>query len=173
MQHDRIPLEDDFEVLQARTSSLHGPGNLPFDSARSPLRGQTTWNVGNTWAPEDDPELALDSDDSWYEIQMEADVGDLIDSAPVDERSRPRPRKSQASVRFMSYLSTKASNELLRRALECFGKSTQDKFISKNLCDRRVAETLFAIQNVLIVCQGEGTSPMRQNFGARTASFQI
>lgn len=106
VQHDRIPIEDDFEVLHSRTSSLHGPRHLPFDSARSPLRGRTTWTIGQTWAPEDDPEFSLDSDDELYEMEMEADVGEVMDIPPVDEKDGAKVKKSQVSVclRFHSFV---------------------------------------------------------------------
>lgn len=95
---DRIPLEDDYEVVQARTSRLSGQGRLPTESARSPLRGRTTWTVGTTWAPEDDPELDLDPNDGWYDEVMDADVGDLLDGRPQQDPAKPRARRSQASV---------------------------------------------------------------------------
>lgn len=85
-------------MVQARTSTLAGQGRLPTDSNRSPLRGRTTWTIGSAWAPEDDPELDLDSDDGWYDEAMEADIGDLMDGNIQQESAKPKARRSQASV---------------------------------------------------------------------------
>lgn len=110
IHRDRIPLDDDFEIIQARTSSLSGPGRLPFDSARSPLKGRTTWSIGSSWAPDDDPELDLDPDDAWYDQEMEADVGEVIDLPPVELNTRPKKKKSQASVRHFAQLTFSFTN---------------------------------------------------------------
>lgn len=100
---DRIPLEDDFEVVQARTSSLRGPGHLPTDSARWPMKGHTSWTVGDTWAPEDDLELALDPHDGWFDEEMEADIGEVMDMPTVDVNRKQRRKKSHISVTTLSF----------------------------------------------------------------------
>lgn len=102
---NRIPLEDDFEVVQARTSSLVGQGRLPKDSTRSDLRGKTTWTVGSSWAPEDDPELSLDPNDEWFNEAIEADVGDIIDGStpPKLTSAKQKVKRSLASVRYLTH----------------------------------------------------------------------
>lgn len=97
---DRIPLEDDFEVVQARTSTLVNRGRNPQDSIRSPLKGRTTWTIGSSWAPEDDPELSLNPNDEWYNDAIDADVGDLLDRSlpPQVNAAKQKGKRSQASV---------------------------------------------------------------------------
>lgn len=96
--HDRIPLENDFEVLHARTSALTGPGRFPTDTARSPLKGRTTWTIGDTWAPEDDPEFSLDPDGECFDEEMDADIGDIINAVDSQAGTATRPQRSKASV---------------------------------------------------------------------------
>ena len=95
---DRIPLEDDFEVIHARSSQL-SYRNAPIDLSRSPLKGVTTWSVGGSWAPDDDEELALDETDELYNKEVMADI---FDSRPTKAHSvrpkRKRPIRSQISV---------------------------------------------------------------------------
>ena len=84
---DRIPLEDDFEVIHARSSQLSSR-NAPIDLSRSPLKGVTTWKAGNSWAPDDDEELALDKTDELYNNELMANI---FDSKPTKVNSvRPK-----------------------------------------------------------------------------------
>lgn len=96
---DRIPLEDDFEVIHARTAHLTSR-NEPVDSSRSPLKGLTMWTIGNSWAPDDDEELALDDTDMLYNEELMANV---FDSRPTKVHSvrpkRKRRVRSRISVR--------------------------------------------------------------------------
>lgn len=87
--HDRIPLEDDFEVFNVCTVSS-GPNHIPIETSKSFL--PSTWTYGSSWAPDDDLEYALDPDDEWYDEVLEADV--------MDEVIMPKTKKkrSEASV---------------------------------------------------------------------------
>lgn len=97
--HDRIPLEDDFEVIHARSSHLTSR-NEPVDSSRSPLKGRTTWTIGSFWAPDDDEELALDDTDDRYNEEIMAGI---FDSRPTfldpGRPTRKRRVRSRISVR--------------------------------------------------------------------------
>lgn len=88
--HDRIPLDDDFEVVKARTVSS-GPNNIPIETTGSIF--PSTWTFGNNWAPDDDLEYSLDPDDGWYDEVLEADVGDVMEEVPKKKKKR-----SEASV---------------------------------------------------------------------------
>lgn len=132
---DRIPLEDDYEVVQARTSTLSGQGRLPTDSIRSSLKGRTTWTVGTSWAPEDDPELDLDPSDDWYDEAMGADVGDILDDHLHHHTAKQRGRRSQASVRRHSPESADVSHNLHRPGRSSSGRKPPDKPISRSCCD--------------------------------------
>lgn len=90
--HDRIPLDDDFEVLKARTVSS-GPNNIPIETTKS-IRS-STWTFGSSWAPDDDLEYSLDPDDGWYDEVLEADVGDVLGDVIVPKKKKKR---SEASV---------------------------------------------------------------------------
>ncbi len=92
---DRIPLEEDFEVMRFRTASRSGPNNITIETGRTSL--SSPWTIGSSWAPEDSLEFSLDPDDGWYNEALEADI--------VDTKIRTwlstRRRKGQASVRRM------------------------------------------------------------------------
>lgn len=90
--HDRIPLEDDFEVLKARTVTS-GPNNIPIEAVQ--LIPSSTWTFGSSWAPDDDLEYSLDPDDGWYDEVLEADVGDVMEEAMAP---RKKKKRSEASV---------------------------------------------------------------------------
>lgn len=96
-QFDRIALQDDYEVLQARTSSLGSRGQI-FETPKSPMKGRTAWTVGEDWTPEDNHELALDDDDGWYKEEMDADVGEVMDRPIVEKEPPMKKKRSQASV---------------------------------------------------------------------------
>ncbi len=96
--HDRIPLENDFEVIKARTASS-GPNRMPIETATTIL--PSTWTFGSSWAPEDDPEYALDPDGEWYDEVLEADVGDVLEEAEVEE---PKKKKKRSEVSVSDFL---------------------------------------------------------------------
>ncbi len=93
---DRIPLEDDLEVIHARSSYLSSR-NAPIDLSRSPLKGVTTWKVGNSWAPDDDEELALDDTDELYNKELMANI---FDSRPTKVKSVRPKRKCRVRSRI-------------------------------------------------------------------------
>lgn len=99
--YDRIPLEDDFEVIHARSSHLTRR-NEPIDSSRSPMKGRTTWTYGNKWAPDDDADLALDDTGDRFNEEILADVFDsrptLLDSGRPARKRRVRSGVSVSSI---------------------------------------------------------------------------
>ncbi|KJA13018.1 hypothetical protein HYPSUDRAFT_209892 [Hypholoma sublateritium FD-334 SS-4] len=103
--HDRIPLEDDFEVIHARTTHLTSRKE-PIESSRSPLKGQTTWTLGNVWAPEDDEELALDETDERYNEEI---MVDIFDSRPTDSGRPARKRRVRSRISTPRTLEEKLS----------------------------------------------------------------
>ncbi|KAF9472815.1 hypothetical protein BDN70DRAFT_818108 [Pholiota conissans] len=92
--HDRISLEDDLEVIHARSSRLTAR-NMATESFRTPLKGRTTWNIGTTWAPEDDKELALDDSGDWFDVEMQ---GDLFDSGPSRAQDQPKKKYKRSGT---------------------------------------------------------------------------
>lgn len=91
--HDRIPLEEDFEAVQARTASRtafnHTAADLGSFAVRSP------WTIGSIWAPEESNEFCLDPNDDRYDEALETDVAAVMESIAVP---KSRKKRSQASV---------------------------------------------------------------------------
>lgn len=101
INHQRIPLDDDYEVVQVRTSSLRWGADI-VDSPRDELRGFTTWEVGSSWAPEDDHEFNLDVDSEKYDRELERELGDVLDRMHAkDQKSAGKKKRSEASVSGM------------------------------------------------------------------------
>ena len=94
---DAIPLEDDFEVIEARTASLKGPNNTASISAQYSVN--LPWTLGTGWAPEESHEYSLDPDNGWFDEVLEADVGDIMGHVSLPKKKRHR---GQASVRVYS-----------------------------------------------------------------------
>ena len=92
--HDRIPIENDFEVVQARTASCSGPNNLLVETERFSFA--PSWNIGASWAPEDNLEFSLDPDDGWYDEVLEAEVADTMKETIVP--GKKKKKRSQISV---------------------------------------------------------------------------
>lgn len=90
--HDRIPLEEDYEVVQARTTSLTSR-QTAVDSEREIL--PSTWTLGDSWAPEESFEYSLDPDHGWYDEALYANVEDVIGDIYV---FKAKKKRSQASV---------------------------------------------------------------------------
>ncbi|KJA22459.1 hypothetical protein HYPSUDRAFT_202045 [Hypholoma sublateritium FD-334 SS-4] len=90
---DTIPLEDDFEVIEARTASLTGPNNTARSSEQ--IIVNLSWTLGNSWAPEESHEYSLDPDNKSFEEALEADVGDVMANVLLPKTKKGR---SQASV---------------------------------------------------------------------------
>ena len=103
--HDRIELADDFEVVHAHESYVHQRGRLAVETPRSPQKGWTTWTVGDSWAPEDSFEFALDPHGDWYDEQLDAPVTETIETSLQSVQSKPKKKKKQRSKVAVSYLS--------------------------------------------------------------------
>lgn len=90
--HDRIPLEDDYEVVQARTASLtsrNGAINSQVSSLPLP------WTIGTNWAPEENFEFSLDPNDDWFDETLDANVEDIMDHIIIP---KTKNKRSDASV---------------------------------------------------------------------------
>jgi len=72
--HDCIPLANDFEVVHAQQAREVHVGNLSrvVGGPRSPQRGRTSWTLGTSWVPEDNPNIALDPNGDWFNEEVEA-----------------------------------------------------------------------------------------------------
>ncbi|KAF9522751.1 hypothetical protein CPB83DRAFT_871878 [Crepidotus variabilis] len=65
---DRVAIYNDYEVVFERSGLHYGS-----QSTCLPASG-TTWKIGMSWSPEDNDQLALDEDSSWYDAEMETPV---------------------------------------------------------------------------------------------------
>ncbi|KAF8201853.1 hypothetical protein BJ912DRAFT_1054145 [Pholiota molesta] len=95
---DRIPLENDIEVIHSRSSGLTS-WNAPNVASRSPLKGRTTWTVGKSWAPDDDEEIALDDSSAWFDEEVHANVFDSHPSRMDDLSKKKKRTRSKVSLR--------------------------------------------------------------------------
>lgn len=93
--HDRVVDEQDYEVVHARESRLSSR-RRNVETPRSPQKGRTAWVVGETWMPEDDPEIGLDPLGNWCDEEFEKDVMDP--PRPLENPALPKKR-TKVSVR--------------------------------------------------------------------------
>ncbi|RDB23287.1 hypothetical protein Hypma_009705 [Hypsizygus marmoreus] len=95
--HDRVPLQNDFEVVHARESYTISSSHSvrPAAGLRSPQRGRTSWTVGSAWEPEDSTELSLDPNGEWYDEEVEASV---MTDHPSHVVEVPPKRRHQSKV---------------------------------------------------------------------------
>jgi hypothetical protein len=96
--HDRVELADDFEIVHARETYLKRNGRVAVETPRSPQKGRTTWTVGESWAPEDSLEFALDPHGDWYDEQLDAPVTETIEVRLQPIQSKAKKKKSKISV---------------------------------------------------------------------------
>lgn len=107
---DRIPLEEDFEAVQAHTTS-----RTAFNHAAADLRSfpvPSPWTIGRSWAPEESTEFSLDPDAEWYDEALEANIADVMESIEIPSTRR---RRSQASVSEVSEIDSISSVQVLCR----------------------------------------------------------
>ena len=92
--HERIPLEEDYEIVSIRSGSCAGPNGHPKDSASTYIL--SAWTIGTSWAPEDDYKYSLDADDGWFDEAVEADVGDIMEG--IAAAPKKKRQQKEASV---------------------------------------------------------------------------
>ncbi len=90
---DRIPLEDDYDIVKARTEAISGPTYLPVQVGRSVW--SSSWTIGASWAPEESLEFSLDPDRDQYDAVVDADLADVMEELVAPKKKKKR---SQASV---------------------------------------------------------------------------
>lgn len=98
--HDRIPLDDDFDIIKARTEAISGPTYLPVQAGRS--EWSSSWTIGDSWAPEESFEFSLDPDKAQYDAVVEADVADVMEELIAPKKKKAK--RSQASVRMIFFI---------------------------------------------------------------------
>lgn len=92
--HDRIPLEEDYETVQAETASRTAFNHTAaVDLGSFPV--PSPWTMGSSWAPEERDDFSLDPNDEWYDEAVEADIGDVMEHIAIPKGKKKR---SQASV---------------------------------------------------------------------------
>lgn len=126
--HQRLRLDDDYEVVQSRTASLQWNHNTASDSPRDKLRGQTTWTVGDSWGPEDDPEFALDKSSQRHDDELEQDIGKVLDKMEPKKPEKIKKARSEASVGIQAIVKYHLLT-FFRHDPGCIGKETIERRI--------------------------------------------
>jgi hypothetical protein len=94
---DRADDGNDFEIVTARESyQLPSRGQI-HQTERSEQRGLTSWSVGDSWMPEDNPELGLEQDFAAYDAAI---VEEIFQEDGEPPTTIPKKKKTQASVGF-------------------------------------------------------------------------
>lgn len=115
--HDRIPMEDDYETVQAHTASrtaFNHTAALDLGDYSVP----SPWTVGTSWAPEERDDFCLDPNEEWYDETVEAEIGDVMEK--MEAPKAKLKKRSQASVclyhltmlRFLTYFLAQAKRIL-------------------------------------------------------------
>lgn len=174
IQHHRIELDDDFEVVQARTSSVTGRGQL-VDSPRSPLKGRTTWTIGDSWAPEDDDSFDLDPNSDLYDEEVEVGLQRALPPEELQEEPPSKKRRTQASVSYDLSLSLLLSLHWLQNRLVpmFFGRRDTEMPISMNSCVQMGEGILCATLSAQTASLDAHPPLLRPNIDVRSASRQI
>lgn len=149
--HDRIPLEDDFEVIQVRTASLT-TRNDPYTSETTLL--PLPWTVGSSWAPEESSEFALDPDEGWFDEVLEANVEDVMEQAATPKVKKKRSHVSVCHTVCL-YATCCYIDYIYRPDLTFFGKITPATGISMKSLDPKGGGILLRVNNVPTAFQGE------------------
>ena len=158
---DRIPLEEDFETVSARTGSLSGPNNFPMNTDRSSV--SSSWTYGDSWAPEDSDDFSLDPDQGWYDEAVEADIADVMEELVIPQRRRNRSQASVCTISNMHIISPQLTS---RHDHMYSGRLTRATNISARCYDMKGEATSLATHAALIVFQEELRSLLKLNIDA-------
>ena len=93
--HDRLTLDNNFEVIHTHGTHLTSARKIPIETQHSPLKGCTSWMVGNSWELEDSTEFGLDLGDGWCNEQLDASV---IKASILLSLLKKRKQKSRVAV---------------------------------------------------------------------------
>jgi hypothetical protein len=95
--HDTVPLGDEYNVIHSRETFQRQVGSTTYTAhAERSAQPDTSWDSTTSWAPLDDPNYALDADETWYNDTLEADI--------MDDISAQQPQKKQSRVSVSSCL---------------------------------------------------------------------
>lgn len=96
--HDAVPLDDDYNQIQAREGRLRrvGSGFRTAPEQRSSLVANLTWDTMSSWTPPDDTEYALDLNGDLFDELLEANV--MESTSPL-----PQPKKKKRSKVSVSF----------------------------------------------------------------------
>ena len=84
--HDRVPLENDFHIIKARTEGRTSSGYLPVHSGKSVW--SSPWTTGSSWEPEENYEFSLDPDHIQYDSVVDAELADVIEYLPTKNKKK-------------------------------------------------------------------------------------
>ena len=95
--HDQVDVLDEYHAVHGREGHLRRVGNnfLMAPAAREVQLTSDSWDTASTWAPEDNPEYALDPDGDWYDEVIE---GPIMRDDPPPSLVKKKKKKSHISV---------------------------------------------------------------------------
>jgi hypothetical protein len=88
--HDRLPLNDDLDVINSRATQFNISRRLISETPRTAQMGEMMWVA-------DDNEFGLDPGSEWYEEAMEGDVMEDRGPPEVKKKKKARSRLSVSS----------------------------------------------------------------------------
>lgn len=95
--NDHVELEDNYEVIYSHETAVSAAGHVYED----PIFSETaTWELGDSWNPMDNHEMALDLTGEWFEEEISVDICDSRvwqQSGHAEKNKQPRKR-SKVSV---------------------------------------------------------------------------
>ncbi|KAF8222793.1 hypothetical protein L208DRAFT_1320518 [Tricholoma matsutake] len=97
--HNWVDLSDDFKVVHTREVRVVKNGRLPHETPCSPQKGHTTWTTCVSWAPEDNPEFALNPDGNWYDVELNAPITDTTAFQDAPSAGKIKKKKTMCSKR--------------------------------------------------------------------------
>ena len=96
--HDAVPFGDDYDVVHSHKIFWRQVGSTSHTAhAECSAQPNTSWDSTTSWAPFNDPNYALDTDEGWYNDTLEADVMEdiLAQQVPLPQKKK----QSRVSVR--------------------------------------------------------------------------
>ena len=130
--HETIPFLDDFHAVHAREGRLFRVGNTARTAP--PERSlqhasDKAWMAATSWeGPSDDPELALDPTDDWYNEMVDGEIMELTDINPIV--ALPKKKRSKVSVSNSIFLLN--SLNLLETATCCLEGASSTIVLGRN-----------------------------------------
>ncbi|KDR72076.1 hypothetical protein GALMADRAFT_74300 [Galerina marginata CBS 339.88] len=123
--HHSIPFNDDVDIVYSRDNLTRRVNDSVANTPAARIPQTTTnesWNAATSWAPQDDPEFALDADGGLYNDAVDGDI-----ACEIVQMAKAPPKRSKVSLLSHLHilaLTSKASTYDFYRALERMSDSS-------------------------------------------------